>query len=224
MPTGLLSRIDDNEVFALIGNLANADDMELVSAAKNGSTHAFEALVERHAQKILSVALRVTHSREDAEDIVQQTFQQAFTHLQKFEGRSSFSTWLKRIAINEALMRLRTNRRTSTVSIDESARGEETAYVLQIPDLGPSPERSYLDKEQEQILSIAMDDLTPGIRTAIQLFELDERSIKESAQIMGVSVSALKSRVLRGRRKLREILTRYFASACVWQRGATNQR
>src|ERR1700730_4301732 len=86
MPTGLLSRIDDNKVFALIGNLANADDMELVSAAKNGSTHAFEALVERHAQKILSVALRVTHSREDAEDIVQQTFQQAFTHLQKFEG------------------------------------------------------------------------------------------------------------------------------------------
>jgi RNA polymerase sigma-70 factor, ECF subfamily len=208
VPAGFLGRIDDNEAaFAPIGSLANTDDMVLVSAAKNGSTRAFEALVERHAQKILSVAQRVTHSREDAEDIVQQTFQQAFMHLQKFEGRSSFSTWLTRIVKNEALMCLRTNRRKNTISLDESASGEEAAYALQIPDLGPSPERSCSEQERERILSIAMSDLTPGIRTAIQLFELEERSIKESAQIMGVSVSAVKSRVLRGRRKLRETFT-----------------
>jgi RNA polymerase sigma-70 factor (ECF subfamily) len=205
MPTGFVSTIDDNEAaFASIGGLAGAEDMVLVADAKSGSSHAFEVLVERHAQKILSVAQRVTHSREDAEDIVQQTFQQAFVHLQKFEGRSSFSTWLTRIAKNEALMCLRTSRRKNTISLDESASGEEAAYALQIPDLGPSPERSCSEQEREGILSIAMSDLTPGIRTAIQLFELDERSIKESAQIMGVSVSAVKSRVLRGRRKLRE--------------------
>ena len=217
MPADFLERINDNEAaFGLVASLAGTEDMVLVAAARSGNSHAFDGLVERHARRILCVAQRVTHSREDAEDVVQQTFQKAFVHLQKFEGRSSFSTWLTRIAVNEALMRLRTNRRVRTVSINDSTTGEETALVLQIPDLGPSPERSYLDKEQEQILSIAMDDLTPGIRTAIQLFELDERSIKESAQIMGVSVASAKSRLFRGRRKLRETLRSYFTPASMF--------
>jgi RNA polymerase sigma-70 factor (ECF subfamily) len=212
MPANCPDTIDDNEaVFAPIGSLAGTVDMVLVASAKSGNSHAFEVLVERHARRILRVAQRVTGNREDAEDIVQQSFQRAFVHLQKFEGRSSFSTWLTRIAINEALMSLRTNRRTSAVSIDELTTGEETALALQIPDSGPSSERSYSQQERERILSFAMNQLTPGVRTAIQLCELDERSLKESAQMMGVSVAAAKSRVLRGRRKLRETLKRYVA-------------
>jgi RNA polymerase sigma-70 factor (ECF subfamily) len=116
---------------------------------------------------------------------------------------------LTRIAINEALMCLRTNRGASTVSIDELIKGKEATLALDIPDLGPSPERSYSQQERERILSLAMNQLRPGIRTAIQLCELDERSLKESAQMMGVSVAAVKARVLRGRRKLRETLKRY---------------
>jgi RNA polymerase sigma-70 factor (ECF subfamily) len=150
----------------------------------------------------------VTANREDAEDIVQQSVQKAFTYLQTFEGRSSFCTWLTRIAVNEALMCMRTNRRTSTVSIDEVAIGEENSLALQIPDLGPSPEYRCSQKERQRLLFVAMDQLSPGIRTAIQLFELDERPLKESAQMLGVSISAVKSRVLRGRRKLRETLNR----------------
>ncbi len=219
MLADFLDRIDDNQAaFAPIGSLAGTGDLVLVAAAKSGSSHAFEALVERHARRILRVAQRVTGNREDAEDIVQQSFQKAFVHLQKFEGKSSFSTWLTRIAINEALMCLRTNRRASAVSIDELAAGDETALALQIPDLGPSPERSYSQQERERILSFAMNQLTPGIRTAIQLCELDERSLKESAQMMGVSVAAAKSRVLRGRTKLRETLKRYVAPTWMFGR------
>jgi RNA polymerase sigma-70 factor (ECF subfamily) len=207
MPAALPTSIDNNEAaFAPIGRLASTEDVVLVAAAKRGSSHAFEVLIERHSRRILCVAECVTGSREDAEDIVQQSFQKAFVHLQKFEGRSSFLTWLTRIAINEALMCRRTNRRVSAASIDELMEGEETALVLQIPDLGPSPEHSYSQQERKRVLSLALNQLTPGIRTAIQLYELDERSVKESAQMMGVSVAAVKSRVLRGRRKLRETL------------------
>jgi RNA polymerase sigma-70 factor (ECF subfamily) len=219
MPADFLERIDDNEAaFAPMGNLAGTEDMVLVAAAKSGSSHAFEVLVKRHARRILRAAQRVTGNREDAEDIVQQSFQKAFVHLQEFEGRSSFSTWLTRIAINEALMCLRTNDRTSAVSIDELITGEGAAFALEVPDLGPSPERSYSQQERKRILSLAINQLTPGIRTAIQLCELDERSLKESAQMMGVSVAAAKSRVLRGRRKLRETLKRYVSPT--WMTGS----
>src|SRR6202453_3735214 len=111
VPAHALDRIDGNEVaFAPTSSLAGTEDMVLVAAAKSGSSRAFEVLVERHARRILRVAQRVIGKREDAEDIVQQSFLKAFVHLQKFEGRSSFSTWLTRIAINQSLMKLRTRR------------------------------------------------------------------------------------------------------------------
>jgi RNA polymerase sigma-70 factor (ECF subfamily) len=208
MPTGFANRIDDNEAAsAPIGSLGSAEDMALVAAAKSGSSRAFDTLVERHSRRIRRVAQRVTRGRQDAEDVVQQSFQKAFVLLQKFEGRSSFSTWLTRIAINEALMWLRTNRRARVVSMDELTKREESALVVQIRDLGASPERSCSQRERERILSFAMKQLTPGIRTALQLYELDERSLKESAQMMGVSVGTAKSMVFRGRRKLRETLS-----------------
>ncbi|MGA8230786.1 MAG: sigma-70 family RNA polymerase sigma factor [Candidatus Acidiferrales bacterium] len=209
MPAHLVDSIETP--FATVGCLADTDDMALVADAKTGSSHAFEVLVERHGRRILRVAQRVTGNREDAEDIAQQTFQKAFVHLQRFEGKSSFSTWLTRIAINEALMGLRRKRWASTVSIDEVTTPGGSVLARQVPDLGPSPEHSYSQQERERILSFAMNQLTPGIRAAIQLCKLDELSLKESAQIMGVSIEATKSRVHLGRRSLREALKRYFS-------------
>jgi RNA polymerase sigma-70 factor, ECF subfamily len=211
-----VDKANNSDTAPPIGSLSVPEEMELVAAAKSGSSHAFEILVKRHAGRILRVARCVTGNREDAEDVVQQSFQKAFVHLPKFEGRSSFSTWLTRITINEARMRLRTNRRTTAVSIEELADGEGAAPALEIPDFGPGPELNCSQQERERILLLAVDQLKPEIRTAIRLCELDERPLKESAQIMGVSVAATKSRVLRGRRKLRETLKRNIAPKSLW--------
>jgi RNA polymerase sigma-70 factor (ECF subfamily) len=154
----------------------------------------------------------MTRNREDAEDVVQQSFQKAFIHLKEFQGDSLFSTWLTRIAINEALMLLRKRRGTREVPMAELNTENEVALPLDMPDMGPSPEDSCLKREQERILSAAMNELTPGMRKAIQLRELEERSTEETAKVMGLSVGAVKARVFHGRRKLRRTLNRYVES------------
>ena len=187
-------------------------DATLVAAAKTGDARAFELLVQRHERKIFSLAQRMTRNREDAEDVVQQSFQKAFIHLKKFEGDSLFSTWLTRIAINEALMLLRRRRGTHEVPIAESNTEDETALPLDIPDAGPNPEDSCLQREQERILSAAVNELTPGMRKVIELRELGELSTGEIAKIMGLSVGAVKARVFHGRRKLQKTLKLYVES------------
>src|SRR6266852_1940274 len=132
-----------------------AADEELVAAAKNGDELGFESLAKRHQRRIFAVAFRYTRIREDAEDIVQQTFQKAFVHLQKFEGKSSLSTWLTRIAINQALMLLRSRRGQHEVPIDASSSHEATP-ALELADASPDPEASYLQTEKTQMLSAAM--------------------------------------------------------------------
>jgi RNA polymerase sigma-70 factor (ECF subfamily) len=164
----------------------------------------------------------MTGNREDAEDVVQQSFQKAFIHLKKFEGESLFSTWLTRIAINEALMLLRRKRGSRELSIDDSIAGEEVLFALEIPDSGQSPEDNYSQRERQRILSAALNELPHRTRRAIQLRELDERSTKETARIMGISVGAVKARVFHGRRKLRERLKRYFGTA--WTSGRDTSR
>ena len=194
-------------------HLIAQEDVALVAGAKTGDARAFELLVQRHERKIFSSAQRMTRNREDAEDVVQQSFQKAFIHLKEFEGDSLFSTWLTRIAINEALMLLRKRRGTREVPIAELNTENEVAPPLDMPDMGPSPEDSCLQREQERILSAAMNELTPGMRKAIQLRELEERSTEETAKVMGLSVGAVKARVFHGRRRLRRTLNRYVESA-----------
>jgi RNA polymerase sigma-70 factor (ECF subfamily) len=187
-----------------------AGDETLVLAAKNGNEQAFEILVERHRRKIFVVALHFTRVREDAEDIAQQSFQKAYLHLRRFEGKSSFLTWLTRITVNEALMLLRRGRRHRELSMDEDTLDSQgAASPLEIPDSNPNPETSYLQREEARILSAAMGKLRPGLRKAIELRDLRELSTEETAQRMGISVSATKSSVFRGRRKLREALRSY---------------
>src|SRR6266436_4718193 len=191
------------------------EEAALVLAAKSGDAHAFEILFGRHQRKILAVARRFTRVREDAEDIVQQSLQKAFVHLQKFEGKSSFSTWLTRIAINEALMFLRKGRLVREVSIDDLSGNEETAPGVEIPDSRASPESAFFQSERKRVLSAAMDKLRPGIRTAIELRDLGELSTKEVARVLGLSIEAVKGRVYQGRRKLHQALKR----ESVWTSG-----
>src|ERR1700758_3647024 len=148
---------------------AAVSEQMLVVAAKNGHEQAFETLFKRHRQKILRVVLRYARVREDAEDIVQQSFQKAFVYLHKFEGKSSFSTWLTRIAINESLMLLRHGRALREVSIDDHSEAERSAASLEMSDSSPDPEANYLRQERAQILSETLGNLRPGMRKAIEL-------------------------------------------------------
>ena len=216
------SKVGDQIDKAGLGDLSlvdpAADDAALVVAAKSGDGRAFEILVGRHKQRIFFVARRMTRTREDAEDVVQQSFQKAFIHLREFEGRSAFSTWLTRIAVTEALMLLRRSRGLREVLIDDLGDSEETGIALVFRDSTPDPEASYSQREWVGMLSSAMSELTPGMRKAIQLRELDERSMEETARIMGISVSAAKGRVFHGRRKLRERLEHHFGSPLASER------
>jgi RNA polymerase sigma-70 factor (ECF subfamily) len=178
----------------------SSDEAELVAGAKAGHAPAFDELFKRYERRTFTIAHRITRNHEDAEDIVQQSFLKAFVHLHKFEGKSSFSTWLTKIAFNEALMLLRRGRGLREVSIDDSTGSEERAFALEIPDLRPSPESSYSQREQERVLSAAMNELTPAMRKAIQLRELSELSTEETARVMGLSVQAVKGRVFHGPR------------------------
>jgi RNA polymerase sigma-70 factor (ECF subfamily) len=184
------------------------EEATLVIAAKRGDEEAFEILMQRYQCRILAVARRFTFIREDAEDIVQQSFQKAFMHLRKFEGKSRFSTWLTRIAINEALMFLRRGRRLREVSIDDLRGNEETPLGLEISDSRADPEITFLQGERSQMLSAAINRLTPGLRKAIELRELGELSTEEAARVMGLTVAAVKARVFIGRRKLHKVLSK----------------
>jgi RNA polymerase sigma-70 factor (ECF subfamily) len=180
-------------------------DGALVAATKRGDTQAFEELVLRHKQRVLAVAQRITNNREDAEDVAQESFHKAFLHLAAFQEKSRFSTWLTRIAMNEAFMLLR--RRRGVVerlpeSPDDDMKSSSEAFV----DQSPNPEESCSQRERTQLLTEAINLLGPTIRTAILLRDIEERSVKETAQILGASITAVKARVFQGRRRLRRTL------------------
>jgi RNA polymerase sigma-70 factor (ECF subfamily) len=196
------------------------EECAFLTAAKAGDPDAFEILCKQSANKAFHVARRMMPSNEDAEDVVQESFQLAFVHLQSFNGNSRFSTWLCRIAINAALMKLRKKRHPWPVSLDESPETEEPSSRIDVEDQGPNPEQLYAQEEQQRLLSEAMNALTPGMRKAIELRELDERSTEETARIMGISVSAVKARVFHGRRKLRDTLNHFAGSAWASAAGA----
>jgi RNA polymerase sigma-70 factor, ECF subfamily len=187
---------------------ATSEDQALVVAANRGSADAFETLFERCQPKIFAIALRYTRVREDAEDVVQQTFLKAFVHLHRFEGKASFSTWLTRIAMNEALMLLRKRRGLCEVPIADSSDDEMPALGFEVPDPSPDAEVIYLKREATEILRSAIGKLPARLRAAVELRELGELSSQETAKRMGVSVTAVKARIFHGRRKLRKTLRR----------------
>jgi RNA polymerase sigma-70 factor (ECF subfamily) len=177
-------------------------DGMLVTAAKRGNARAFEQLVLRHERRVFAMARRITNNREDAEDVVQETFHKVFLHLDSFEEKSRFSTWLTRIAMNEALMLLRRRRGVFEIlpeNADDGAKPLSEVFV----DQRPNPEEVYSRRERAQLLAEAINRLGPTIRTAILLRDIEEKSVEETAHILGTTIGAVKARVFHGRRKLR---------------------
>jgi RNA polymerase sigma-70 factor (ECF subfamily) len=185
------------------------DESALVAAAKAGDVSAFETLVSRYERKIFRLTQNITQNREDAEDAMQEAFLKAYEHLDNFEGNSRFYTWLVRIAVNQALMKLR-KRRPNQISLDEEIETGEDSIPREVEDWGPSPEQRYAQTELSGILSQVIGELDPSFRTVFQLRDIDEMSTEETAEALGLSVPAVKSRLLRARLKLRQKLNRYF--------------
>jgi RNA polymerase sigma-70 factor, ECF subfamily len=184
------------------------DEPALVAAAKAGDAAAFEELVNRYESKIFRLTMNITRNREDAEDAMQDAFMKAYSHLSGFQEDSRFYTWLVRIAANEALMRLR-KRRPNQFSLDEPVEGEDDWMPREIEAWGPSPEQRYAQSELHGILDRVIDQLDPEFRTVFVLRDIEELSTEETAATMGISVPAVKSRLLRARLKLRQKLDRY---------------
>jgi RNA polymerase sigma-70 factor, ECF subfamily len=185
------------------------DEGALVSAAKAGDLAAFEELVNRYEGRIFRLTMNITQNREDAQDAAQDAFLKSFQHLDRFQGDSRFYTWLVRIAVNEALMRLR-KRRPNTVSLDEPVQTEEDLIPHELQDWDPTPEQRYARTEMNSILNEAIGKLDPIFRTVFLLRDVEQVSTEETAETLGISVPAVKSRLLRARLKLRENLSPFF--------------
>lgn len=186
------------------------DESALVARAKAGDMDAFSELVKHYDRRVFRMAKQITQNTDDAEDVLQETFFKAFTHLDSFQGNSKFYTWLVRIAVNEALMKLRKRRADRTVPLDEPIDTGEDEVIREIAVWDENPEESYSREELGRVLDQAIESLKPAYRTVFILRDIEELSIEETAQILNLSISAVKSRLLRARLQLREKLTRQF--------------
>jgi len=203
------SKMNPLDARPLPSQVVKDDEPVLVAAAKSGDISAFETLVGRYERKIFRLAQNITQNREDAEDVMQESFLKAYEHLDNFQGNSRFYTWLVRISVNQALMKLR-KRRPNVVSLDEEMDTGEELMPREVQDWGPSPEERYKQTELSEILSSTIAELDPSFRIVFQLRDIEELSTEETADALGLSVPAVKSRLLRARLKLRQKLDRYF--------------
>jgi RNA polymerase sigma-70 factor, ECF subfamily len=186
------------------------DELAIVERARTGDAAAFSELVQRYERKIYRLAKHITQNDEDAEDVLQESFMKAYTHLDSFHGDSKFYTWLVRIAVNEALMKLRKRKSDKTVSLDEPQDTGEDLVQREIAVWEDDPEKKYSREELAEILNNAVQSLKPSFRTVFVLRDIEELSTEDTAQALGISIPAVKSRLLRARLQLREKLTRHF--------------
>jgi RNA polymerase sigma-70 factor (ECF subfamily) len=190
--------------------IENNEEQALVERARAGDAEAFTWLVEKYERKIYRLAKHITQNDEDAEDVLQESFLKAYSNLESFQMQSKFYTWLVRIAVNEALMKLRKRKSDRTVSLDEPHETDEDTVTREIAVWDDDPEKRYSQEELREILDKAVDSLKPGFRTVFVLRDIEELSTEETAESLGISVPAVKSRLLRARLQLREKLTRQF--------------
>ena len=187
-----------------------SDELSLVERAKAGDAEAFTELVKRYERKIYRLAKHITQNDEDAEDVLQETFLKAYEHLDGFQGNSRFYTWIVRIGVNEALMKLRKRKSSRTVSLDEEIDTGEETMVREIAVWDGNPEDQYSKEEFRAMLDDALAGLKPAFREVFTLRDIAELSTEETADRLQISVAAVKSRLLRARLQLREKLTRLF--------------
>jgi len=183
-------------------------DEDLVKRAKAREAAAFDQLVLRYQDKIYRLARRMTATDEDAEDVLQEAFVKAYRSLPEFEGKSKFSTWLYRITVNLALMKLR-KKKLNSVSLDSPVTTEEGSMQRDFQDGEPDPLARLEAKESRVILDRAISALPAGYRAVFVLRHVEGLSTQETARILRVSVAAVKSRLHRTRILLRQELLRH---------------
>ncbi len=204
---------------ALVGNhsyfpaatatVTRADnEADLVAAAKAGDLSSFEELVNRYEQRIFRLAINITRHREDAEDVLQNTFLKCFEHLDEFRGDSRFYSWLVRIAVNEALMKLRRGRADKSVPIEDAVDGRGETIPREVTEWRPSPEQILAQAELRIILERAMQTLPASQRAVFLLRDVEGLSTEETADVLNVTLAAVKSSLHRARLQLREELTK----------------
>ncbi len=184
------------------------NEEKLIRAGKRGDSEAVETLFRRYQRPLLQTALRVLGNTEEAEDALQDGLLSAFRNLKRFEGRSQFSTWLTRIVINAALMRRRRQKSRPAVSLDETPREDELPASERFADDGPTPEQVFAGTELREIISENLDELSPLLRTAFVLREVEGYSTGEAAKKLGVTENTLKARLWRARHQLAQRLSR----------------
>jgi RNA polymerase sigma-70 factor (ECF subfamily) len=183
-------------------------DEELVRRVQAGNGEAFEELVRRYERKVYNIAYRLMGNERDASEVLQDAFLRAYRFLPKFQFKSSFFTWLYRIATNVSLTKLRKREKVQLVSIDEPGTGDGD-MPLEIPDYRYSPERMMRQRELREALQKAVDNLPPDYRSVVVLRDLEGLSNEEVSKVLNLTVAAVKSRLHRGRLELRKVLAGY---------------
>ena len=183
------------------------EEWHIVQRAIAGDSDALAALFTRNRIRLYCTAFSLLRNKEDAEDALQDGLLAAYVNLKSFEGRARFSTWLTRIVLNAALMNRRRLRIHPQVSFDEIALSDKHRWVAAVVDACPDPEQTYAQTENKKTVEKRMNQLSPSLRTAIQLRDLCHFSIREAAQAEGVKMNVIKSRVFRARRRLADSLT-----------------
>ena len=181
-----------------------------LDALRSGDRAEFALLVDEYYEMIYRLAIKMVNNPQDAEDILQETFIKAYRHLEKFDGRSSLSTWLYRIATNEALMFLR-RQKPEPVSVDQTLdTSEGEVEPLQIIDWSSLPEEELMSAEAQVYLDKAVEKLSPSLRVVFVLRDIQSLSTRETAEVLNISETAVKTRLSRARLQLREELTSYY--------------
>jgi RNA polymerase sigma-70 factor (ECF subfamily) len=186
------------------------DDMTLVLATKRGGIAAFDKIVRKYERRLLRIAQGVTHNREEAEDAVQEAFFKAYQKLDQFREDAKFSTWMIRIVLNEALMKLRKQRAFREESLDGGFSSDSDALPRDLTDWSPNPHELYGATEFREILTKCLGSLRPALRVVFVLRDIEELSVSETCEALSLSQAVVKSRLFRARLRLRERLTAYF--------------
>lgn len=184
------------------------NETRLIRAGQKGDAQAVETLFRRYHRPLFQTALRVLGNNEDAEDALQDGLLSAYRNLKRFEGRSQFSTWLTRIVINAALMKRRSAKARPAISLDEPAREDELPASERFADDSPNPEQLYTGTELREMINENLDELSPLLRSAFLLREVQGYSTGEAAKKLGVTENTLKARLWRARHQLAERLGR----------------
>ena len=210
-----------NQVNVPISDYKNASDQQLLETARSSNEQAFVELIGRHAQMVQKKIFRILRNHEDTEDVVQEALFRAYAHLGEFRGTCAFSTWLTRIAINLALMLLRKRRLRTEISFDQPRDGFQTWGDWEYPDSSPNAEQTYASRQTADLLARAVKRLPSRYRNLVEQYHGKERSLQEAADDLGITVAAAKSRLLRARLSIRNILEE---DAPPWRKPLTARR